>query len=122
MTDDPQHRDLLQHAPTVREDLAAADQLHGALETLFEKVPDDAVVATCLPACVKFRVLVRALLRELDKLARLAEGKPPAPDDDVNPSKARALLGEWQAARTPFHDDAHRHKGYLEKLALRIYR
>jgi len=121
MTDDPQHRDLLQHTPAVREDLAAVDQLHGALETLFAKVPDDAVVATCLPACVKFRILVRALLIELDKLARLAEGTAPAPQD-VNPSKARALLDEWQAARTPFHDDAHRHKGYLEKLALRIYR
>ncbi len=110
MTDDPQDRQFRQIAQTAREDEAAVDQLHGAMETLFEKVPDDPVVAATLAGCVKFRLLVKQLLRALD-------AAPPSA-----PARVQALVDEWQGARAPFHDARRKHREYLEKLALRVYR
>jgi hypothetical protein len=117
MTDQP-HAELLQHAPAAKKDLAAADQMFGALEALFEKVPDDKVVAAFMPECRKFRILMRELVRELDALAAAADGEPV----ETRPSKARALIGEWEETRQPFRQESARHQDYLEKLALRIYR
>jgi hypothetical protein len=117
MTDAP-HADLLQHAPEAKQDLAAAEQMFGALETLFEKVPDDKVVAAFLPECRKFHVLMRSLVRELDALAAAADGQAV----EIRPAKARGLLAEWEETRQRFRQDSARHKDYLEKLALRIYR
>jgi len=109
MTDDPQRQKFLALAETAREDEKAADQLHGAMETLFEKVPDDAVVAATLKGSAAFRTQVKRLLAAL---------AAPAPD----PAKLQPLIDEWQAARTPFHAARRRDQDYLEKLALRIYR
>jgi hypothetical protein len=117
MTDKP-HADLLRHAPAAKKDLAAADQMFGALEALFEKVPNDKVVATFMPECRKFRILMRELNRELDALAADADGEPA----DPKPSKARALIDEWEETRQRFREDSAKHTDYLEKLALRIYR
>ena len=117
MTDKP-HADLLQNAPAARKDLANAEQMFGALEALFEKVPNDKVVATFMPECRKFRILMRELTRELDTLAAAADGEAV----EAKPSKTRALLDEWQETRQRFREDSARHTDYLEKLALRIYR
>jgi hypothetical protein len=111
MTDDPQ---LQQHLSLLREDEAVADQFHGALETLYEKARDDPVVAQSLPACVKFRLLVKQVLKALT----LPAADPARPTQ----SKIQALIEEWQSARAEFHANHRRNKDYLEKLALRIYR
>jgi hypothetical protein len=110
MTDDPQSQQFRQVAQAAREDEAAVDQLHGAMETLNEKVADDPVVAATLASCVKFRLLVKELLRALD-------GSSP-----LTPAATQALVDEWQAARAPFHDARRKNRDYLEKLALRVYR
>jgi hypothetical protein len=112
MTGDPQHQ---QHLPLLREDEAVADQFQGALETLFESVKDDPVVLASLPACVKFRDLVKQLLKALSPSA----AADPAGLEQTN---IQALIAKWQAARTEFHANHRRNKDYLEKLALRIYR
>jgi hypothetical protein len=121
MTDNPQHQQLLQVAATAREDLYLADQLQGALETLFEKVPDDMVVAINLPKCAAFRRLLKPLLKALGPLVKAVENRDPVPAD-FDPARPQALIEEWQTARIVFHEDYRKHKDYLEKLALRIYR
>lgn len=121
MAEDPQHRQLLEHAATAREDQAVADQLQGALETLIEKVPDDAVVVADLPQCAAFRRLLYELRQALAPLVAAADkGDPPPAGFD--PARALALIPQWQVLRTAFHRDYRKHKDYLEKLALRIYR
>jgi hypothetical protein len=108
MADDPQPQDLQEIARQARDDEAAAAQLHGAVETLYEKVPDDPTVASTLADCAKFRALLRDLQRELGRAAA--------------PAKLQPLVDDWRAARTRFHAMHRKHKDYLEKLALRIYR
>jgi hypothetical protein len=121
MTNNPQHQQLLQVAATAREDLYLADQLQGALETLYEKVPDDMIVATNLPKCRAFRSLLKPLLKALSPLTTAVENRDPVPAD-FNPAKPESMIEEWQTARSAFHEDYRKHKNYLEKLALRIYR
>lgn len=121
MTDDPQLQKILEVAAPLRADDKVADELHGALETLYEKVRDDAVVATSLPKCARFRRLLKQLHKEVDPvLSAKANGEPPPAD--FNPAKAQATIEEWQSARIEFHDDYRKHREYLEKLALRIFR
>ncbi len=121
MTDNPKHQKFLQTAPAVREDEKLADQLQGAVETLYERVADDPVVRATLPKCAKFRTLLRQLLRELGRVeAALDKGEPlPA---DFNPAKAEALIEEWRTARVAFLDDYKKNHEYLETLALRVLR
>jgi len=121
MADNPKHRKFLQIAPAVREDEKVADQLQGAVETLHERVADDPVVLATLPKCVKFRTLLRQLLRELGRVEAAADKGEPLPDD-FNPSKAEALIDEWQKARVVFLADHKKNHEYLETLALRILR
>jgi hypothetical protein len=116
-----QQQKFLQTAPAVREDAKAADQLEGAVETLNEKVPDDPVVRATLPKCVKFRTLLRQLLRELGTVEAAADKGEPLPAD-FNPSKAEALIEEWQKARVAFLDHQKKNHEYLETLALRVLR
>jgi hypothetical protein len=110
MTDDAARQRFQAMAGDLREDQAAADQLHGAMETLIEKVPADAIVKDTLARCVAFR----RLLREVNRFAPAGE----TPDA----AKLGPALDDWQKARAAFNSHARQHKEYLEKLALRIYR
>ena len=121
MTDNPKQQKFLPIARTAREDEKLADQFHGALETLNEKVPDDPVVAASLPKCVTFRRLLRQLLAALKPVETAAEKREPLAAD-FNAGKAQAFADEWQAARTAFHADYRKNKEYLEKLAFRLLR
>jgi len=121
MADNPEHQKLLEVAAKAREDQAVADQYQGALETLYEKVRDDPVVAADLPKCRAFRRLLYELRQALGPLVTAVENRDPVPPD-FNLSKAQRLIPEWQTTRTAFHRDYRKHKDYLEKLALRLIR
>lgn len=117
----PEHQQLLQAADKARRDQEVADQYQGAIETLAEKVPDDAVVADQLPKCRAFRRLLYEFRQSLAPMVAAIENRDPVPED-FNPSKAHRLLPEWEAARTVFLQDYRAHVDYLEKLALRLVR
>lgn len=121
MADNPEHQKLLEVAAKAREDQAVADQYQGALETLYEKVRDDYVVAADLPKCRAFRRLLYELRQALAPLVTAVENRDPVPPD-FNLSKAQRLVPEWETARAAFHRDCRQHKDYLEKLALRFVR
>ena len=121
MADSPEHQKLLEVAKTAAEDQALADQYQGALETLFEKVPDDYVVIAQLPKCKAFRRQLYELRQSLAPLVAAAENRDPPPAD-FNPSKAQRLIPEWETARADFHAGYRAEKNYLEKLALRFVR
>jgi len=121
MTDNAQPEKFLQIARSVREDQAAADQLHGALETLYERIRVDPVVNASLASCVKFRTLLKQLLKELDRLQPATEGEA-ASARAFDPAKCQAVADEWQSLRGGFFDDYRKNKDYLERLALRIVR
>jgi hypothetical protein len=121
MADDPEHKKLLEVAAKAREDQAVADQYQGALETLFEKVPDDRVVVVDLPNCRAFRRNLYELRQALAPLVTAAENGDPVPPG-FDPAKAQRLIPAWETARAAFHRDYRQHKDYLEKLALRFVR
>ena len=121
MAKNPEHKKLLEIAAKAREDQAIADQYQGALETLFEKVPEDHVVIVELPNTRAFRRQLYELRHALAPLVAAVENGDPVPAD-FNPAKAERLTPEWETARAAFHREYRKHKDYLEKLALRFVR
>ena len=121
MADNPEHKKLLQVAALAREDQAVADQYQGALETLYDKVPDEPVVAAELSKCRVFRRLLYELRLPLAPLVAAVENRDPVPAG-FDPGVAQRLIPEWETARAAFHGDYRQHKEYLEKLALRLVR
>ena len=117
----PEHKKLLEVAAKAREDQAVADQYQGALEILFEKVPDDRVVLADLPACRAFLRTLYELRQALAPLVAAVENGDPVPPA-FDPAKAQRLIPAWETARAAFHRDYGQHKEYLEKLALRLVR
>lgn len=113
MTDAPP--DLQQAVQTLREDERLADQYHGALEIMAERIKTDAILNTAFADCVKFHRTVKQLLLRLD---RLAAGE--APSAGLDPKRIQGLIDEWQEARGPFRQGYRDNKDYLEKLAKRF--
>jgi hypothetical protein len=121
MAKQPEHKKLLEIAAKAREDQAVADQYEGALEILFEKVPDDRVVLADLPTCRAFLRNLYELRQALAPLVAAVENGDPVPPG-FDPAKAQRLIPGWETARAAFHRDYRQHKEYLEKLALRFVR
>jgi hypothetical protein len=113
MADDPERPDFQQYAQDLRADDKLADEFHGSLDILAERVKTDAVLTACFADAAKFRRLLKELL---SKLGRYTEGA----DDAPSPRRIQGLIDEWQEARGPFRETYLKHKDYLEKLAKRF--
>lgn len=113
MTDAPP--DFRQFAQTLREDERLADQYHGSLEIMAERVKTDAILNAAFADCVKFHRIVKQLLHRLD---RLAAGEDAT--GGLDPKRIQGLIDEWQEARGPFRQGYLDNKDYLEKLAKRF--
>lgn len=104
--------DLQSFAQSLREDEKLADQYHGSLEIMAERVKTDAILNAAFADCVKFYRSVKQLRQRLDLLAA---GEP-----GVDPKGVQGLIDEWQKARGPFRQGYLDNKDYLEKLAKRF--
>lgn len=115
----PQPLNFWYIARSMREDEKVVEQVHGSLETMVERVKDDAILNTSFADSNKFRLLMKRLLKEVNRYPSTPE-KAEALPAGLTPARLQALVDEWQSARSEFHAEYRKHKDYLEKLALRI--
>lgn len=107
--------DFRQFEQALREDEKLADQYHGSLEMLADRVKTDAILNAAFADCVKFQRLVKQLMLRLDRLAAGEAGSV-----SLEPARVQGLIDEWQEARVPFRQGYLDNKDYLEKLAKRF--
>lgn len=118
-TEPPQPLNFWHIARSMREDEKVVEQVHGSLETIHERVKDDAILNTNFADTNLFRLLMKRLLKEVNRYPSTPE-KDEALPAGLTPAHLQGLVDEWQEARAQFHAAYRKHKDYLEKLALRI--